>query len=285
MSSRTMVGALGVAALLVAVVAACGGQSDSGVGTDTNTNWLKHCEVDADCGELACLCNVCTRTCTANAACAESTEDLVCDPKPYSCAGSARMCRQAPPPREEELPSLCGRPRNEYFSSNDSACDDLGITCLAPSEAFSDACGCGCTSVEAYPRRCRAGCPLADECVAAPTEVESVPSLAESEQVWSAMCPLLGLAEGRCGDGKVFLFYSNGFTGEVRYYDASRTLFLGLGTFSDVLDFECGGQQYWPEPVLCDTPTVVRSICGSWAVGDTFTDLPWADGRRGDLAE
>lgn len=38
---------------------------------DSQTNWLRACEVDADCGGLLCQCGACTRPCGANADCAD----------------------------------------------------------------------------------------------------------------------------------------------------------------------------------------------------------------------
>lgn len=36
---------------------------------DSHTNWLRTCEVDQDCGALACICGVCTLSCSDEAAC------------------------------------------------------------------------------------------------------------------------------------------------------------------------------------------------------------------------
>ena len=58
-------------ALLTAVglgMAAC---EPSGAKTDSQTNWLRACDSDAQCGELHCLCGVCTRPCDAESACQE----------------------------------------------------------------------------------------------------------------------------------------------------------------------------------------------------------------------
>lgn len=288
-----------LAAALMGAVAGCGGQS-SGGGTDTNTNWLKRCDEDADCGGLACLCSVCTATCSEDDACAGRGAAALCSDERSACGQGARICVAADSSSDtsaepsidpftgeplgttdkDDSPSACGRPKNDYFSS-DAACGMLGVSCLPPSVAFADACGCGCSAAAEYPRRCRDQCPLGDECVQ--HTMDAFPTFAETEQAWTALCPLLGLSEGRCDDGKVFLFYSNGFTGEVRYYDAARERFLGLGTFTDQLDMTCGGQSYWPEPVLCGTPTAVRSICGGFEVGEVFANLAWADGLPGSL--
>jgi hypothetical protein len=300
-SKRILEAALGLG-LAGALAAGCGGLSNSG-GTDTNTNWLKQCTSDAECGELACLCNVCTSPCEGDGECSGRGAEAVCYPNGVSCSGGARICvspdapasalAELPPvdPLTGELlsrtdkdatPSACGRPKNDYISSA-PACLEVTVGCPAPSEAFFDDCGCGCTMVERYPRLCRDQCPLGDACVQHP--FDAFPTFAETEREWTAMCPLLGLAEGRCRDGTAFLFYSNGTVGEVRFYFPDPEFFRGLGTFTDSLDRSCGGQSYWPEPVRCERPTIVRSICGGWAVGDVIEDLPWADGRPGNLPE
>jgi O-glycosyl hydrolase len=40
--------------------------------TDSQTNWLKSCSLDADCGAYSCVCNVCTLPCNTDDACAEA---------------------------------------------------------------------------------------------------------------------------------------------------------------------------------------------------------------------
>jgi O-glycosyl hydrolase len=40
--------------------------------TDSQTNWLKSCSLDADCGVFSCVCNVCTLPCSTNDACADA---------------------------------------------------------------------------------------------------------------------------------------------------------------------------------------------------------------------
>jgi hypothetical protein len=40
--------------------------------TDSQTNWLKSCSLDADCGSFSCVCNVCTLSCSSNDACASA---------------------------------------------------------------------------------------------------------------------------------------------------------------------------------------------------------------------
>lgn len=49
---------------------------------DSQTNWLRSCQITAECGPLSCICGVCTKTCDTDAAC--SGED-----KPASCIPAA----------------------------------------------------------------------------------------------------------------------------------------------------------------------------------------------------
>src|SRR5512141_3428033 len=55
-----------LAAGLSSVLLGCGPSS----GGDSQTNWLRVCQTDAQCGELRCLCGACTLPCTADTTCA-----------------------------------------------------------------------------------------------------------------------------------------------------------------------------------------------------------------------
>src|SRR6185436_8956632 len=60
---------------------------------DSQTNWLKSCDADADCGALSCVCGVCTRACDGGASCDEGFE---CFAK--SAPATVAACSgQAPP--------------------------------------------------------------------------------------------------------------------------------------------------------------------------------------------
>lgn len=75
----------------VAFVHACGGSATTD-STSGNTNWLKLCDVQADCGEgLSCRCNTCQQTCTV------STDCTIADPGSRCAAPSDEMqCGDAP---------------------------------------------------------------------------------------------------------------------------------------------------------------------------------------------
>ena len=54
-------------AILGLLVAACG--PDSSPKTASQTNWLRACDSDAECGDLRCLCGACTLVCSAESTC------------------------------------------------------------------------------------------------------------------------------------------------------------------------------------------------------------------------
>ena len=54
------------------MVAACGTPS-----TNSQTNWLQSCRMDAECGSLACVCGACTRSCSDDTTCADLYERLL----------------------------------------------------------------------------------------------------------------------------------------------------------------------------------------------------------------
>jgi hypothetical protein len=47
-------------------------------GGDTQTNWLKACTQDSECGELSCECGVCSRPCSSTAECAGAPAGTSC---------------------------------------------------------------------------------------------------------------------------------------------------------------------------------------------------------------
>ncbi len=56
-------------AILGLLVGACGTAGGPRVGSQTN--WLRACQTDAECGELDCLCGACTRSCDTDTSCAD----------------------------------------------------------------------------------------------------------------------------------------------------------------------------------------------------------------------
>lgn len=99
MSTTRFVLGVRLAAVLLGVYAAACGPSEENVGTQTN--WLRSCQSSADCGDLRCLCGVCTLRC--------EDDDLVCSDFPgASCvpaddAGATALCGGSRP----RPPGLC----------------------------------------------------------------------------------------------------------------------------------------------------------------------------------
>jgi hypothetical protein len=99
-------------------------------GGDTQTNWLKECTTNADCGSLSCHCGLCTRTCNA---------DLACDGAPVGVACRARdsvetlaQCGAA------TSEGLCLGPSVAPTSTVESFCEDyFGALCKHVAD-----CGC-----------------------------------------------------------------------------------------------------------------------------------------------
>lgn len=91
---------LSIAVLPLALGAVECGRSISS--SSTETNWLKSCEVDGDapaqCGDLSCVCGVCSFECVTDADCADAPEASECvtvnNPDDDQCAPNAiSWCR------------------------------------------------------------------------------------------------------------------------------------------------------------------------------------------------
>src|SRR5215207_9807059 len=89
---------LGVAALLTSLsLLAC---DESAQGGDTQTNWLRECQVNAECGDLECLCGRCTKPCETSE-CGSVSADALCFPATNQAV--QRTCEGS------EAPALCLR--------------------------------------------------------------------------------------------------------------------------------------------------------------------------------
>jgi hypothetical protein len=132
----------------VAFVHACGGdaQTDS---TSGNTNWLKLCDKQADCGEgLSCLCNTCQVLCTRNADCDLAGLGSRCAVQPSSLA-----CGDAS--SEGERVCVKGCDVDADCERNDLIClDEVCVPRTASStpDAFLDATTSDGSSPDAAPR-------------------------------------------------------------------------------------------------------------------------------------
>ena len=54
--------------------AGCGGETSTSTNETGNTNWLKECSTDLDCGTLSCYCGSCRETCGGVVDCSSSPE-------------------------------------------------------------------------------------------------------------------------------------------------------------------------------------------------------------------
>lgn len=85
--------------LLVVSVAFAGACAQTNeLDPDGQTHWMTRCDERSDCGELECLCGVCTEACSASAACAATGGAAVCSSATESGACEAddvRVCLPA----------------------------------------------------------------------------------------------------------------------------------------------------------------------------------------------
>lgn len=85
--------------------AACNPDSSPGPQGDSHTNWLRTCGSDADCGDLSCVCGMCTRSCDDASDCSGAPG--------FTCftsdgAGAVAACAGAAPPGGGMCLPSCG---------------------------------------------------------------------------------------------------------------------------------------------------------------------------------
>ncbi len=113
MNDSVKKGAVAVA-LGMFLLLGCGKRQEAAGGvTDTNTNWLKSCESDSVCGDLQCLCGVCTIACERNQECSHLADEASCQP-PSRQGCSAQL--------------LCGLPEDPT-ASGDGGCSGSPPAC------------------------------------------------------------------------------------------------------------------------------------------------------------
>lgn len=79
-----------LAPLVCWAIASCGGTATQVETSDSNTNWLKKCEVDSDCvGALSCLCGICTQPCGTTAECSRLSGAACEESASDECSGHA----------------------------------------------------------------------------------------------------------------------------------------------------------------------------------------------------
>jgi hypothetical protein len=120
---------VGLAVLAAAI--GCSSSDSAGspdVNPDSETNWLRVCDMDADCGRgLSCICNTCTRTCNSDACTAVSLKAECVTPAPTALSAACPGAPRAP---------LCTR-----SCSRDADCTALGaaLRCVGGACLASDA--------------------------------------------------------------------------------------------------------------------------------------------------
>jgi hypothetical protein len=253
---------------------ACGTAVTPPSGTDTSTNWLKSCSTEAECDiGSSCSCGRCTNECGVDADCAVVSPGAQCVSTSDRCA-EARLCMPA-----AGSGVRCSHPANDYIQAEPTLCFGRELPeCPDGSEAFFDACGCGCSSAPDYPRACRDQCELAGDCEE--LRFEELPNYAATRETWArSVGSFAGLVVGECSNGRRFIYTANGTTAEARIF-TTEGLFLGLGTSTDVISPGCWGQGYWPEPVRCELATVteVLSVGLGFREPGQVVSLPWAEG-------
>jgi hypothetical protein len=132
---------LGLGAALLA--GACSPQAET---SGTNTNWVRRCESDAECGaQASCLCGRCTTACDSSAACRNG---LVCTTELQSvvqCQGEAtRTCQ--PACRDDDaceadrrcLDGACVDPLSSSCPSGALYCEDFEQDLVDPTVVVTD---------------------------------------------------------------------------------------------------------------------------------------------------
>lgn len=93
----------------------CQSGAQGGPQLGTETNWLKSCETDADCGELSCECGLCTLTCQQTLDC--PMPGAVC-----SEAATAQTCASVSTPPEGLCLAACAGSCQTGESCVEEAC-------------------------------------------------------------------------------------------------------------------------------------------------------------------
>lgn len=132
---------LGITALLtvgcLACAIACGGEtSESSRPLDGETNWLRACATDSECGQGICSCGICTTTCVRTGDCSGNKNGATCVPGDSVAAAT-----------------LCGSTSNTGLCATEceSASDcEPGLTC------FDGACAAD-AAIESAPAVPQAG--------------------------------------------------------------------------------------------------------------------------------
>lgn len=78
--------------LFLLAIAAAGCAKSEDPPKNGQSHWLEECRSDAECGELSCVCGLCTERCTSDSACGDEIEAQCVDPEQLafaSCGSNA----------------------------------------------------------------------------------------------------------------------------------------------------------------------------------------------------
>jgi hypothetical protein len=125
-----------VAALACSIAIATGCAMTNETRSDGQTHWMKACDTDDDCGELSCICRVCTEACDADDGC--SPEGAICAAQSAifgegECVASTPMRICAPAPRAGDPATISCTPQGELEGSGnyDIVLSDLTLGTFA----------------------------------------------------------------------------------------------------------------------------------------------------------
>jgi hypothetical protein len=135
MSTRQTTGqrALACIAGLALLVLAATGCSKSRSATNGNTNWLRECTANAQCGEgVECVCGVCTRACDATSECGGELAGTSC--QDTGSAATAARCSGASAGVDHACLAPC-QGDDECRAIRDGATCEDGVCALAQSDS------------------------------------------------------------------------------------------------------------------------------------------------------
>jgi hypothetical protein len=109
----------------LAVIGACA--STTQPDPDGQTHWMTRCDENADCGELSCICGVCTELCTANDECSSGESVATCQTAANVLDTTVCTTRQA---AASVCVPLCDGQSDCNIVASDLMCLDNGVCAI-----------------------------------------------------------------------------------------------------------------------------------------------------------